>query len=184
MAISTDEVQFYLSCPSANAGYTGAGIPGSSNGKYMSVTQISAQPLDDLFLDLTPQQNAAGQVDYQCLFIMNNTSTGYTMKNPYVWMPSIVYTVGGANMEVGFDPIGSVPYQQTTVQAAFITSPTTPPPVTTYTGPTPNQNPGGVLVPDIPPQYCVALWFQRTATNSSQVLPQSFSLQVTFTSDN
>ena len=61
MAISTDEVQFYLSCPSANAGYTGAGRPVSSNGKYMSVTQISPQPLDDLFLTYT-QQNAAGQV--------------------------------------------------------------------------------------------------------------------------
>lgn len=183
MAISPSEVRWYLSNPNAASGYMGTGTPGNSLGKYMSTTQVSSVALDDIFLDLLAAQNAGLQVDYQCVFVVNFTITGNTMRNPYVWMPLQNYTPNGAKMAIGVDPIGPVPYQSSSPQASVIPNSVTAPPVAVWYGPSPVFNPGGLLIPDIPPGYAQAVWIQRTATNSPALTPQSLSLQITFASD-
>lgn len=184
MAIAPAEVQFYLSAPNAAAGFAASSVPGASLGKFMSTTQVSGVPLDNLFLDLLAPQNAAGQVDYQCVFIVNFTVTGLTMRNPFVWMPSLLYTQGGTNLAVGVDAAGAVPYSQTAPQAARIAlSVNAPAGVTAWYGPSAAPY-NGLLIPDIQPGYACAVWIQRTAVNSPAVAPQSLSLQVAFTSDN
>ena len=72
MAILVTDVKFLLSDPAAAAGYTMPGVPGNSLGKYASTSQLSATPADNLFTDLPGAQNAALQVDYECLFIWNS----------------------------------------------------------------------------------------------------------------
>jgi hypothetical protein len=183
MAISPTEIRWYLSSPNASTGYSQIGTPGNSLGKWMSTTQVSGVPVDDLFLDLNPAQNVSLQVDYQCVFLANFTVTIDSMRNPYVWMPSQYYTFGGANLFLAVDPIGPLPYNSPLQQAQAINSNTTMPSVVGWYGVSPTYNPGGLLVPDIPPGYAVAVWIQRTATNSPALTPQSLSLQVTFASD-
>lgn len=184
MPILPTEVRWYLSSPSASSGYTQIGQPGNSLGKWMSTTQIEQNiPVDDLFLDISGAQNLALQVDYQCLFVANFTTSGDNMRNPWVWMPSMFYTPDGANMFLAVDPIGPQLYNGSTQQAQVINSNTTMPVVTAWYGVSPTYNPGGLLIPDIPPGYACAVWIQRNATNCPALTPQSLSLQVTFASD-
>lgn len=185
MPVIPSEVQWYLSDPNTGLGFTGNGLAGQSLGRFMSTTQVnSAQPLDDLFLDITPAQNAGGQVDYQCVFLMNNTVTGLMMKNPYVWMPSALWTYNGAMLAVGLDPTGVVTYNSASVQAVTIaTSLNAPAGVNTWIQQPLSLWTAGLKLPDIPPQYCVAIWIQRTATNSKVLTPQSLELACTYTSN-
>lgn len=182
MPISPTEIRWYISNPNASTGFSGIGTPGNSLGKWMSTTQVPSPPIDDLFLDLSGAANTALQVDYQCIFLANFTVSGDNMKNPYVWMPSSDYTFGGATMLIAVDPIGPQPYQSTSPQAQVINQSTSTPTVVSWFGPSPLST-SGLLVPDIPPGYAVAVWIQRTATNSPAITPQSLSLQVTFASD-
>jgi hypothetical protein len=182
MPISPSEVRWYLSNPNASTGYSGIGTPGNSLGKWMSTTQVSSTPIDDLFLDISAAENAALQVDYQCIFLANFTVTGDSMRNPYVWMPSQQYTAGAAMLSLAVDPIGPQPYQSTSQQAQVISQNTSAPTVVAWYGPSPLYY-YGLLVPDIPPGYAVAVWIQRTAVNSPAVTPQSLQLEVTFASD-
>jgi hypothetical protein len=184
MAILAAEVQFYLANPNANQGYQGIGQPGYSLGKYMSTTQVpGTYSLDNLFLDITGAQNVSQQVDYQCVFIMNNTVSGDTMHAPYAWIPTQLYTAGGANIAIGMDAAGVVPYNTSFQQAVLINTNTSPPPgVAAWYQPSVLYT-SGCPLPDIPPQYCVAVWLQRTATNSSPLSPQTFSLECTFASN-
>jgi hypothetical protein len=183
-AIQQDEILWYLANPNGGAGFQGVSTPGNSLGKYMSTTQVySTVPLDDVFLDITGAQNAGGQVDYQCMFMWNNTISGNTMHAPYVWMPSQFYTYGGATMAVGVDPTGPTPYNSSTQQAVQINTNTSAPAgVSTWYGPNATAT-SGLLVPDILPGYCIGIWLQRTATDSPPLAPQSFALQVTFASN-
>jgi hypothetical protein len=182
-AIVPTDVQWYLSNPMANTGYLGTGTPGNSLGAFMSTTQISTTPLNDLFLNITPAENAAFQVDYQCLFLMNNTASGNMMLEPYVWCPSSLFS-GSATIEFGVDAAGAVPYNSSFQQAALISNSTTEPVgVTSWYGPSISYSSGAIL-PDIPAQCCVALWFQRTATGTTlnQVVGgnSGFTIQVLF----
>lgn len=185
MPILMSEVQWYLSNPSGNHGFTGTGIPGNSLGKFMSVTQVNnAVPLDDLFDDILPSENVALQVDYQCVFLMNNTLTGNLMKNITVWMPLQLWTLNGASFSIGSDPTGPVAYNSASQQATFVSSSTNAPAgVTNYVGQPQSQPQFGLTIPDLQPQFAIALWLQRTATNSPQLAPQTLKLAATFTSN-
>src|ERR1700722_13991475 len=107
--IQPSEVQWFLSNPTASAGFTGVGNAGNSLGKYMSTTLVNvATTLDNIFLDASGIMNANLEVDYQCIFLANNTVTGFSMKNPVVWLP-IIYAVNFTDtIQVASDPIGVV----------------------------------------------------------------------------
>lgn len=184
-SIVSSDVQWYLSNPQSSGGYQNTGAPGSSLGGYMSTTQVNPQvPLDALFLDLSAAENVSGEMDYQCVFIMNNTATSLLMKVPYIWIPAQLWTTGGAGMAIAADPIGPVPYNSTSPMAATISNTyAAPSTVSSWNAAPQSQYQSGVLLGGLPPQYCAAIWLQRTANNSLQVLPQQFSLQCTFVTD-
>lgn len=180
MGVLATDVQYFLANPMGVTGYSGTGTPGNSLGNYMSTTQVSATPMDDLFLDLTGSQNAAEQTDYQCVFVMNNTASGDKLRYPWFWLPNALYTDGGASMAIAPDPIGVVPYDSGSQQAQLISQSTSAPSgISTWYQPSNSFNPGGFVTADIPPQYCVAIWVQRTATACNSIT-QSFSLTCTF----
>lgn len=182
--ITPTDIQWFLSNPNAGTGFSGIGTPGNSLGKYMSTSQVfSGVPLDDLFQDIPGPQNAAGQIDYQCVFMMNNTPTGNFMHNPYIWLPLALYTSGGAQITIGMDSHGPVPFNQAAQQAVTIAGSTTAPTgVAAYASPSAVFT-QGLLIPDVPPLNCIALWIQRVAVNSPPLSPQTFSIQCTFSSN-
>lgn len=181
--ISASDIQFYLSNPGAVTGFSGVGTAGNSLGKYMSTTQVSATSLDCLFLDISGAQNAASQVDYQMLFILNNTATGNTMLNTTIFFPTATDVSGGATIQYALDNKGVVTKTQSATQAAVIANATTAPTsIGSWTNPSATVA-GGLSVGSVPPASCFAVWFKRTASNSAALNNDGFGLQVVFDSN-
>lgn len=186
-AIVASDILFYLSAPAASAGFTTAGTAGSSWGGYISTTQLnSSVTLDNLFNDITGSQNAASQIDYACLFVLNNTSSGNSMLNTVAWLPLSAYVAGGANAALGADPAGVTVKTVSSLQAAKITTNTNAPAgVSTYvnpqsSAPTSPSYTGGLQIGTVPPGSCFALWIKRTATNSAPVNADGLGVQLIF----
>lgn len=185
-AIVPTDVLFMLSAPGAAAGNTTAGTVGNSLGKYVSTTQLSATPLDNLFLDITGAQNAASQVDYACVFILNNTSSGNSMLNTVVWLPLSLFVAGGANVALAGDNIAASAKGTSSQQAAVIgTSTTLPTGITSFVSPVSSapvfpSYTGGIQLGTIGPNQVRAVWIRRSATNSAPVNNDGFTLEVDF----
>lgn len=173
------EVQLLLAAPQAPSGYASPGSVYNSNGRWASTTQMNeAVALNNLFPDLTGPQNAAGQVDYQCLFAYNTDLTT-TLVNVWAWIPSSS-VVGAVQWAVGADTTGASSHSATLQQAGYITAPTiTPGTVTTWYGPSAVAS-GGAPLPNIAPGCVTAFWVRRTAVNSPAFQGAGFNIQVTF----
>ena len=185
-AISQSDVLFKLSAPNATAGNVVAGYPGTSWGGYLSTTVLPSTSLDNLFNDITGAENAAGQVDYACLFVQNNTATGNTMMNSVAWLPSAQFTGTGTSIAIAADPAGLTSVNSGFLQAARIQSSVIPPSgVSGWTAPAnliptaPNYT-GGVVLGNVSPGQCIAIWIRRTALNSSLPSLNTLNLQVIF----
>jgi hypothetical protein len=183
--ISTADIQWFLSAGTTSAGgYGGYGVPGQSLGQWMSPTVINTTPLDDLFEDISGNENAAGQIDYQCLFVVNFTTTGNIANNPVVWMPLALYSNAASTIQCAVDPIGPTLFNGTTQQAQLITSSLQAPAgVDTWVYPS-TTFAGGVPMPDLPPFYCCAIWFKRTALDvgATTTTPDGFTVYLKFDS--
>lgn len=179
-AIVSSDIQFLLAAPGASAGYSSAGTVYNSLGKYVSTTQISSTPLDNIFTDLTGAENAADQVDYQCVFILNNTAGGDTMLNVVAWLPTSGVVAGGCSFAIASDNLGATVKTSSAVQAATIANPTTGPTgVSAYANPS-ATNSGGVALASIAPGYVAAVWIRRTANNTGPVNNDGFVIEVDF----
>ena len=179
-AIVASDIVFLLSAPGASTGYTSTGTAGNSRGKYASTTVLSGTPLDNLFTDITGAENAASQVDYACLFVLNNTASGNSMINTIAWLPTSLDVSGGATIQLANDNIGITTKGASAVQAATIASTTTAPTgVSAYVG-TSATNAGGINVGTVAPGSVFAVWFKRTAHNTAPVNNDGFSLQIDF----
>lgn len=180
--MNIDDVQLLLAAPQAAGGYSSPGTVYNSNGRWCSTTQLnSSVTLDNLFPDLTGPQNAASQVDYQCLFVFN-TDTDLTLTNVVAWIPASS-VLGPVSWAVGVDSTGATAYNadpDSGTQAAYIASPTlAPSTVSAWAGPVSSASSGLSMV-SIGPQEVAALWVRRTATNSAAYTGATFGLQVTF----
>lgn len=180
MSIVAGDIKFLLSAPVATAGYVLPGSPGNSLGKYASTSQLSItnNGLDALFPDLTGAQNAADQVDYQCLFIWNSHAT-LAMLTPYAWLPSGLLGNGNtAVFAVGADPTLPSPLGSSSLQAVGIANPVQAPSgVNTWYGPS-TVSTNGVALPNIPAGDVAAVWIRRTANGAAGL--NQFTLDVTF----
>ena len=183
-AIVSSDILFKLSAPGASAGNTVAGTAGNSWGNYISTTQISSTPLDNLFTDITGAQNAAQQVDYACVFIHNNTVSGNSMLNTVAWLPLSLFVSGGATIQVAADTFAASSIASGSQQAVKITANTNAPAgVSGWVSPT-NVTPvfpsytNGIQLGTIAPGQCIAVWIKRTATNSAPVNNDGFTLEI------
>jgi hypothetical protein len=182
--MSVSPPQLLLAAPAASGGYTAPGVVYNSLGKFASTTQLNANvPLDNLFPDITGPQNAAQQVDYQCLFFYN-TDTTFTLTSVTAWLPSSGIQTSAIDWAVGADTTMPMPFTSTTPQAGFITSPLVAPTTVTSFAPPIAQLPGGVSLGSIAPSHVAAFWIRRTATGSTDASGEpvlaGFNIQVTF----
>lgn len=92
MPIQTSDILFKLSVLTGSAGNsTAQGDPDASLGKYISTTQLSGTPANNLFDDVTGDENAASDVEYRCLFI-HNAHASLTLQSPKVWLSGPRFT--------------------------------------------------------------------------------------------
>ena len=186
-AIVAGDILFKLSAPGASAGNTTTSTPGNSWGNYISTTVLSSTPLDNLFPDITGAENAASQVDYACLFIHNNTSSGNSMLNTVAWLPTSSYISGGAALQVAPDTTAPSAIGSSVQQAIKITASTNAPSgISTWysnTSTTPtsaNSYANGAYIGTIAPGYCAAIWFKRSAANTAPVNNDGAGIQINF----
>lgn len=164
MPISSSDLLVKQSVVTGSAGNTTAGgAAGTNLGKYISTTQLVDATLDNLFPDVTGDENAASNVDYQCMFIHNSHAT-LTLQNPKAWLFS--ETAGGASAAIATDNIGATALGSSSAQAAQIANKNTAPTgISAFSTATSKST--GLSLPDIAPGQVVALWVRRTAANSA-----------------
>lgn len=162
MPIASTDIRFKYSVTTGSAGNTTAGTAAGSNGRYISTTDLVDATLQNLFPDVTGDENAAQNVDYKCIFVHNAHPT-LTLQRTVVWLVSEV--AGGADTAIALDLIGVVPVGQGAPQAATIASKNNAPTGTTaFAAPTTKAT--GLAIGDIPAGSCIAVWVRRSAKNS------------------
>ncbi len=172
MAITSGDIKFKLSTKSGSAGNQNAGTAAGSLGKYISTTEITSAQINNLFDDVTGDENAAEDVEYRCFFVHNAHAT-LTLTNAFMWISAEVS--GGANIAFCVDSTAASAIGQSSFQAKEIgnesTQPTEP---SFYTTTTKGLNISGSLQPG----YCRAFWVRRTATNSAALNNDSATIKI------
>lgn len=163
MAVEAADIGFYLSTPSASAGFEDAQPdPNNSLGGYISTTEIADATLHNLFDVITGDENANEEVDYRCFFIRNSSPTN-TWLGVTVWISDEI--AGGANAAIGLDPVGATAEDSSSPQADIIPNEGEAPTGVNFTAPT--SKGAGLVIGDIASGEVAAVWVRRTATNSA-----------------
>lgn len=165
MPIVASDIVLRLSTTAGAAGDTTASTPGASLGKYVS-TSVLSTAANGLFDDISGDENAAGVVDYRCIFVLNNHAT-LTMLSAVVYLSAEV--AGGASIAIAVDSIGPVAKGSSTAQAAQIANETTAPAGVGAFGSPTSRAAGATAhaLGNIGPGQVRAVWVRRTAANSA-----------------
>lgn len=164
-AIQASEIVFRYSVKNGTAGNSTAGTATGSLGTYISTTAWSGGTANDLFDDISGTANAAGQVDYRCVFVYNSNASN-ALQNAVVYIASEVS--GGATIALAADTTAASALASSSSQALTATSATAPGSgVTALSFSSPTSAAAGVALGNIPSGSVKAFWVRRTATNSS-----------------
>jgi hypothetical protein len=177
MPIIATDIKVRTSTVAGAAGNANAqATPGNSLGKYMSTTDIVDAVLNNLFPDMTGDENAASNVDYQCLFIWNNHAS-LTYQNVVVWCSAEV--AGGANTSIGIDTTAASSNTSAAAQAVTIANKNTAPAGVAFTLATAaNSKANGLSLGSLAPGQVRAVWVRRTATNSAALNSDGVTLAI------
>ncbi len=164
MAITATDILFKLSISSGTAGNQNAqGNPYASLGKYISTTQITDATLNNLFDDVSGDENAASESEYRCIFVHNAHAT-LTWQSVVVWLSAEIS--GGANCQIAIDDLAASAIGSSSAQAALIaTEDNTPTGVGSFSAPVTKGT--GLSLGNIAAGYCRAVWIKRTTANST-----------------
>jgi hypothetical protein len=173
MAITATDILFKYSVLTGAAGNSTAGTAGGSLGKYISTTAITTSTLNNLFDDVTGDENAAADVEYRCFFIHNAHAT-LTLKNTVIWLSAEV--AGGTNTAISVDTTVASVIGDSVAQAKQVADESTAPGTQTFSAPTTKGT--GLALGDIAPGYCRAVWVERTATDSAALSNDGVTLRV------
>lgn len=172
MPVASSDVLLKLSTKVGAAGNANAGTPAGSLGKYISTTQITDNSLHNLFDQISGTENAAGTIDYRCIFIHNAHAT-------LAWQAVFVYLLsevaGGASIAIGADPTAASVIASAAAQALEIANETTAPAGVIFSSPADFAS--GVSLGTIPAGQCKALWLRRTALAGAAVSNDGVSLR-------
>jgi len=173
MAILATDLLLKLSVLTGAAGNSVAGTPAGSLGKYISTTQISGTALNNIFDDVSGDENAASAVDYRLIFVHNAHAT-LTLLAPVVWLSA--ETAGGANMALSVDTTAASALGNTVAQAKQVATETTAPAAQTFSAPTTKAT--GLALADLPAGQVRGIWLRRTAANSAALDADGFTVRV------
>ena len=161
MAITATDILFKLSVVAA-AGNTTAGTPATSLGDQISTTQITDATLNNLFDDVTGDENAASDVEYRCIFVHNAHAT-LTWQTVVVWLSAEVGA--GANAAIAIDGVAASAIGAAVAQADEVANENTAPTGESFSSPTTKAT--GLALGDLAAGNCRAVWVRRSAANSA-----------------
>jgi len=161
-AIVAGDILTKYSVLTGSAGNSVAGTAAGSLGKYISTTQWTGGALNDLFDDITGDENAASEAEYRCIFV-HNANAANVYENVVVWISAEVG--GGANVAIGADSTAASALANASAQALQVADENTAPSGPTFTSPTTKAT--GISLGNIGIGQVKAFWIRRTATNSA-----------------
>lgn len=174
MAILSTDILYKLSIKTGSAGNSlPQNDPDESLGKYISTTQITDATLNNLFDDITGDENADSDVEYRCFFVHNNHGS-LTLTSPVVWISG--EGAGGADAAIAIDDIAASPIGQAGAQADEVADESTPPSGESFTAPTTKGT--GLSLGDLPNGQCRAIWVRRTANDTIAVDDDDVTIRV------
>lgn len=174
MPITSAQIIFKLSTKSGTAGSSQAQAdPNQSLGSYVSTTEIVDATLNNLFDDVSGDENAASDVEYRCYFVVN-THPSLTLQSPVAWLSSEV--AGGADAAIGIDATATTPSGFNGVQASSVVDESTAPAAVSFSSPTTKG--GGLALSDLPASGVKAIWVRRTANNTAALNNDGVTIRV------
>lgn len=163
MAIAASDIKFKFSEKVSGNGNTTAGNAAGSLGKNISTTEITDNTLNNLFDDVTGDENAASDVEYRCIFV-HNAHASLTWTGVVVWLSAEV--AGGASIEIAIDDIAASAIGDTNDQADTIADESTAPGAGVGAFSAPTSKGTGLSLGNIAAGYCRAIWIKRSAANT------------------
>ena len=163
MAITATDILFKFSVVAA-AGNTTAGSAATSLGDQISTTQITDATLNNLFDDVSGDENAASDVEYRCIFVHNAHAT-LTWQSVVVWLSAEV--AAGANAAIAIDDLAASAIGAAVAQADEIANENTAPGAGVGAFSSPTTKATGLSLGNIAAGYCRAVWVKRSAANTA-----------------
>jgi hypothetical protein len=174
MPIASSDILYKLSVTTGSAGNSATqGNVNNSLGKYISTTQMTDNVLNNLFDDISGDENSNSTVDYRCFFV-HNAHASISWITVVAWISTEVS--GGASVAIGLDPAGATAIGSAAAQAAVIANETTAPSGVTFSSPTTKG--AGLSIGTLAPGQCYAIWVRRTAANTVAVNNDGATIRV------
>lgn len=162
MPIVTADLEWRLTVNTGPGDSTAQPDPDDSIGGFMSTTAIVDATEENLFANLTGDQNAASEVHYRGVMVLNDHLT-LALENAVVWISAEV--AGGADAAIAVAAEGVVDRDSASTQIERITDQEDTPATVTFSAPTTKGT--GLSLGTIPAQDAAGLWVRRTATDSA-----------------
>lgn len=162
MAITASDILFKLSVATGPGNTNAQGDPNASFEDFMSSTQITDATDNNLFDDISGDENAASDVEYRNFFVHNNHGS-LTWQSPVVWLSSEV--AGGANAAIAIDGTAASAANSASAQAETVADESTAPSGESFSSPTTKGT--GLALGNLVAGNVRAIWVRRTATNSA-----------------
>lgn len=145
----------------------------------MSITEIYNGTANNLFPSVSQDALALNSIDYVCLFL-HNTDSRLTIVDLQVWLG----TASNSNFSiaVAVDDVGATLATSHTLQSTII--------LTRYIAPSdvgyfsfPENQSEALSLPDLAPNYCSAVWLQRTLLYSDPINSENITIFVSGATD-
>ncbi len=143
-------------------GNSTAGAPGTSLGGFISTTAIPDNALNNLFDDVTGDENKALENEYRCEGV-HNSNAANDLQNPVAWISAEV--AGGASVAIGPDPTATSALGASAAQFVSVANEDTAPAGVAFSAPTTKG--AGIGLGTIPKGNVKGLWHRRTTANSA-----------------
>lgn len=161
MPIATGDLLYKFSVAAA-AGNTTAGTAAGSLGDQISTTQITDATLNNLFDDVSGDENAASEAEYRGIFIHNNHGS-LTWTSPVLWISGEV--AGGAVAAIAVSGTAASAVGSASAQMETIADENTAPSGPTFSAPTTKGT--GLALSNIVAGNVKGIWIRRTAANTA-----------------
>lgn len=175
MPIVSSDIKYKFSVKTGSAGNSTAGSAAGSLGKYISTTEITDAVLNNLFDDVTGDENAASDVEYRCIFV-HNSHASISLQNAVIWLYSEV--AGGASIAIAIDDAAASAIGSVSAQADEIADEDTAPGAGVGSFSSPTSKGSGLSLGTIPAGQCRAVWIKRTAANTIAVNNDGVTIRV------
>jgi hypothetical protein len=175
MAIVAGDLLYKLTTKSGSAGNSLTSTPAASLGKYISTTQITDATLNNLFDDISGDENAASDVGYRCIAIHNAHAT-LSLTSAVVWLSAEV--AGGAAGAIAVDDAAASAIGSASAQGDEIADESTAPGAGVGAFSSPTSKGTGLSLGTIAAGYCRFIWVRRTAANSAALDNDGVTIRV------